>query len=113
MPGLRTTDASPSLNRPTDAGSPRQNRGADEVEPSKAGVESISLRLRARFGNDVDPATIEAEVEAELISYSTAPITQYIPILVERRVWDRLGTSPPAALAATDNIRVARRSHVP
>jgi len=53
-------------------------------------VESIVRSLHLRLGEDFDFAVIAAEVEAELSTYAQARVTQFIPILVESRVWQRL-----------------------
>ena len=53
-------------------------------------VESIARSLRVRLGESLDLAAIAAEVEAELSTYANARVTQFIPILVESRVWERL-----------------------
>ena len=53
-------------------------------------VESIVRSLRVRLGEGFDFAVIVAEVEAELARYVNARVTQFIPILVESRVWERL-----------------------
>ena len=46
--------------------------------------------LRMRLGEGLDVAAIAAEVEAEFSTYADARVTHFIPILVERRVWERL-----------------------
>jgi hypothetical protein len=53
-------------------------------------VESIVRSLHLRLGEGFDFAVIAAEVEAELSTYAHARVTQFIPILVESRVWQRL-----------------------
>ena len=53
-------------------------------------LESIVRSLRVRLGEGLDFAVIAAEVEAELSTYANARVTQFIPILVESRVWERL-----------------------
>jgi hypothetical protein len=53
-------------------------------------VESIVQSLHSRLGAHFDAAVIAAEVESEFAAYSTARITQFVPILVESRVWARL-----------------------
>ena len=53
-------------------------------------VESIVRSLCVRLGADLDVAAIAAEVEAEFSTYANARVTHFIPILVERRVWERL-----------------------
>ena len=56
-------------------------------------VDAIVRSLQVRLGQDFDVAVIEAEVKAELAAYSEARVTQYIPVLVERRGTARLGAS--------------------
>ena len=46
--------------------------------------------LRVRLGDSFDPAEIVAEVEAELAAFAAARVTQFVPILVESRVRNRL-----------------------
>jgi hypothetical protein len=58
------------------------------AEPQRLGP--ILRCLRARLGQDVDDALIAVEVEAALVLYATARVTQFVPILVERRVRERL-----------------------
>jgi len=53
-------------------------------------VESLVRSLRVRLGEDLDFVLIAAEVEAELSRYANARVTQFIPVLVESRVWQRL-----------------------
>jgi len=49
-------------------------------------VQSLCARLGAGFDADA----VAAEVHAAFVSFSAARVTDFIPILVERRVWDRL-----------------------
>lgn len=63
--------------------------------PVVSEVESIVRSLQVRLGDSFDVTVIEAEVRAELATYSEVPVTQYIPVLVERRVTARLGGSTP------------------
>jgi len=58
---------------------------------TRANIDAIVRSLWIRLGEIVDLMVIEAAVTAELDRYSSAPIKQYIPILVERRVFDQLG----------------------
>jgi hypothetical protein len=53
-------------------------------------VESIVRSLRSGLGEGLDAAVIRAEVEAELAACSGARVQQFLPIIVERRVWARL-----------------------
>ena len=64
--------------------------GPSETTTSTPRVESIVRSLRVRLGEGLDFAVIAAEVEAELSTYANARVTQFIPILVESRVWERL-----------------------
>jgi hypothetical protein len=63
---------------------------AHEAKTSTPRVESIVRSLHVRLGESLDFAVIAAEVEDELSTYANARVTQFIPILVESRVWDRL-----------------------
>jgi hypothetical protein len=58
-------------------------------------VESLVRSLRVRLGEGLDFAVIAAEVEAELSAYANARVSQFIPILVESRVWRRLRRHVP------------------
>ena len=49
-------------------------------------IESIVTSLRERLGEHFDVAVITEAVAAELARFSRARVTQYVPILVERRV---------------------------
>jgi hypothetical protein len=55
-----------------------------------AQVDSIVQSVRRQLAADVDVTVIAAEVEAELAAYSTASVTRFVPILVERSVLERL-----------------------
>jgi hypothetical protein len=56
-------------------------------------VESVVRSLNARLGDGVDAAVVTAAVEAEFAAYSAARITQFVPVIVESRVWARLRRS--------------------
>ena len=64
--------------------------GPGETTTSTLRVESIVRSLHVRVGEGLDFAVIVAEVEAEFSRYANARVTQFIPILVESRVWERL-----------------------
>jgi hypothetical protein len=64
--------------------------GRHEAKTSMPRVGPIVRSLQVRLGEGLDFAVIAAEVEAELSTYANARVTQFIPILVESRVWDRL-----------------------
>jgi hypothetical protein len=53
--------------------------------------EALVQALHIRFGPLVELAEIEAEVELELSGFAGARITDFLPILVERKVRARLG----------------------
>ena len=61
-----------------------------EPETRTPRVESVVRSLHARLGPGFDVAVIAAEVYAEFAEYSAARVTQFVPILVESRVWTRL-----------------------
>jgi hypothetical protein len=52
--------------------------------------EALVRALHSRFGSRVELAEIEAEVELELSSFADARVTDFLPILVERKVQARL-----------------------
>ena len=62
-----------------------------KTKSATPGIDAIVKSLRVRLGELVDLTVIEAAVTAELDRYSAAPIKQFIPILVERGVLERLG----------------------
>jgi hypothetical protein len=74
----------------TSGGLRDQVSGPSETTMSTPRVESIVRSLRVRLDGRLDFAVIVAEVEAELATYANARVTQFIPILVESRVWERL-----------------------
>lgn len=92
--GVRRTLPRPLTSSASDPGLARGGRPQlscpNETTVSTPRVESIVRSLRVRLGGDSDIAAIAAEVEAEFSSYANARVTQFIPILVERRVWERL-----------------------
>ena len=61
-----------------------------ETNTSTDRVESIVRSLRARLGESVDAEALLAEVAAELAAFAAARVTQFVPILVESRVRNRL-----------------------
>ena len=58
-------------------------------DPSEV-VDSIVRSLTARLGESVAVDAIRTEVRNELAAYSTARVTQFVPILVESHVRTRL-----------------------
>ena len=62
-------------------------------DPVDSEIDSIVRSLHVRLGEGFDIAVIEAEVKAALANYSQVPVTQFIPVLVERRVTARLDGS--------------------
>ena len=76
--------------------------GVPAIAPTAAAkqIDSIVHSLRARLGTDVDSVVLAGQVEVEFAAYSAARITQFIPALVESRVWARLCHHvPPSACA--------------
>lgn len=49
-------------------------------------VEAVVNSLTERFGAVFDLAAIAAEVECEFATYSNARITEFVPVIIERRV---------------------------
>lgn len=68
-------------------------------QDEQAAVRHVVARLKCAFPS-VDPATVDALVEAAQDALSDAPIRTYVPILVERRAKTMLadGGTPPAPL---------------
>ena len=61
------------------------------AERSRASeIDSVVQALHARFGTTVELAALAAEVEAEFSLCGDARITDFVPILVMRRVRTRL-----------------------
>lgn len=79
----------------TSGGLRDQVSGPSHTTMSTPRVESIVRSVRVRLGEGWDFAVIAAEVEAELSAYANARVTQFIPILVESRVWARLRRHVP------------------
>ena len=69
-----------------------QTSERDDADTRPTSIDAIVESLRTRLGGVVDLTVIEAAVTAELDRYSAAPIKQDVPILVERRVFDQLGS---------------------
>ena len=59
--------------------------------------DPIVRALCDRLGEAVERSRIIAAVEDELVSYRSARVTQFVPVLVERRVYDRLARVPRSA----------------
>ncbi|MGW1990423.1 three-helix bundle dimerization domain-containing protein [Embleya sp. NPDC001921] len=72
-------------------------------QDEQAAVRHAAARLKSAFPS-VDPATVDALVEAAHDALSDAPIRTYVPILVERRAKTMLtdGVTPPPAPLAPD-----------
>ncbi len=85
-------DAGERYGRPGHGRNHRKHhvRTTAETETSSDRVEPIVRSLRARLGESVDAGLIVAEVEAELAAFAAARLTQFVPILVESRVRNRL-----------------------
>ncbi|WP_331770100.1 hypothetical protein OG948_41135 (plasmid) [Embleya sp. NBC_00888] len=66
-------------------------------QDEQAAIRHAAARLKCAFPS-VDPATVDALVEAAQDALSDAPIRTYVPILVERRAKTMLadGVTPPA-----------------
>ncbi|MFI1386277.1 three-helix bundle dimerization domain-containing protein [Embleya sp. NPDC020886] len=66
-------------------------------QDEQAAVRHAAARLKSAFPS-VDPATVDAHVEAAHDALSDARIRTYVPILVERRARTMIkdGGTPPA-----------------
>ncbi len=56
----------------------------------QAQVEQLSLELEAEFGEVVDTQTLRAVVEARARRFDSAPVQDFVPLLVEREVRESL-----------------------
>jgi uncharacterized protein DUF3562 len=68
-------------------------RSADDVAAATAELawEQLAARLRGRFaGEGGDPALVDAIVADECARFDGARIMTFVPLLVERRVAERL-----------------------
>jgi hypothetical protein len=54
-------------------------------------VESVVRALADDFGTAVEVAAIVAQVEVEFATYRDARVTEFVPLLVTRRVRTKLG----------------------
>ena len=59
--------------------------------------DPIVRSLCDRVGEAVERSRIVAAVEDELANYRSARVMQFVPVLVERRVYDRLARVPRRA----------------
>lgn len=57
---------------------------------------SVRLALQRRFGGRVSEEAIAQEVDAGLREFSGARIRTFIPVLLQKRVTDRLRRTHPA-----------------
>ena len=53
-------------------------------------IEMVVRSMQVRLGVSVDPALIRAEVEAEFATYAAARVREFVPILVESNLRDRM-----------------------
>jgi hypothetical protein len=88
-----------------------QLSGPSETTTWTPRTESIVRSLCARLGEAFDLAVIAAEVEAELSKYANARVTQFIPILVESRVWERLRRPDEEPVMAIRAVGPRDRTH--
>ncbi len=77
----------------------------DYLAPSSLRMGVIVRSLQAQLGEGIDAAVIAAEVEREFAVYSSARVTQFVPILVERGVREHLRRCS----SATNETRSTRR----
>ena len=68
-------------------------------------VESIVQSLCAWLGGRLDVETVAAEVEATFVEFAAARVTQFVPIFVERRVWERLSRTSPSEYSEEEEPR--------
>lgn len=79
---------------------------SDQVEQRGSEVHAlaeISNRVRARFP-DAPAEQVEREVDAAFHQFDGQPIRDFIPILVERAVIERLGARRPSSVISRANL---------
>ena len=91
---------------------PNTDSDLDYPVPSPLRLDVIVRSLQARLGEDIDAAIIAVEVEKEIATYSSARVTQFVSILVESRVRERLrrqssATNEQGALGADPHRRAS------
>jgi hypothetical protein len=74
-------------DRSDEAGAEPGSGGGSTLEQR---IEHVVASLQNLLGSTVEPDVIRAEVEAEFASYSQARIFDFVPVLVETRVRERL-----------------------
>lgn len=70
-------------------------RTADGPTAESRALEQVSERLRSDYG--LTPDEVDAAIAEALAAYAGRPVRDFVPILVERQVRERLGrrqTSP-------------------
>ena len=72
---------------------------AQQIQPHVD--EALQLRtvedaLQRRFAGQVPDETISREVDQGLQEFSSAPVRTFIPLLLQKRVTDRLRRARPA-----------------
>lgn len=66
---------------------------ADELAPhvdEAVQVRTVKAALQRRFAGQVPEETISREVDQGLAEFSGAPVRTFIPVLLQKRVTDRL-----------------------
>ena len=76
---------------------PQRTAGPDDVADGVSGdgswarqIEMVVRSLQVRLGVSIDPALIRSEVESEFATYEATRVREFVPILVETRVHERL-----------------------
>lgn len=71
---------------------PRTEPQVDENQQ----VQTVEAALQHRFAGRLTPAAISKAVSQGLAEFSEAPVRTFVPLLLQKRVTDRLRQSPPA-----------------
>jgi hypothetical protein len=59
-------------------------------------LRTVEAALRRRFAGQVPDETISREVDEGLREFTGAPVRTFIPVLLQKRVTDRLRHAHPA-----------------
>ncbi|MCU1591787.1 MAG: hypothetical protein JWP11_3043 [Frankiales bacterium] len=59
-------------------------------------LRTVEAALRRRFAGQVPDETISREVDEGLQEFSDAPVRTFIPVLLQKRITDRLRQAHPA-----------------
>jgi hypothetical protein len=72
---------------------------AQEIQPhvdEAVQLKTVEAALKRRFAGRVPDETISREVDEGLLEFTGAPVRTFIPVLLQKRVTDRLRRAHPA-----------------